>query len=94
VRARPYESWEHDSAHQACQQWITAWRTHHPDDPHPARRFAQHLGEDALQMQQAGVPHIEILRIFAASGHDGDCPCGRPAVPAERTPAHANGDAA
>lgn len=74
----PYQdfaAWEHDHAHLAIVQWITAWRDGNKYALQPPIRFAQHLGREAVAMQNEGMERIEMQRIFAAAGYDGRCIC-------------------
>lgn len=91
--ARALESWEHDDAHQALDQWMWAWRQHHTTSSEkPPLTFLRHLGEDAVALQVGGTPKVELARLFWASAEDGTCPCGhRWDTP---PPAPENGEAA
>lgn len=72
-----YEPWHHDSAHMAVDGWVRAWReTNGRDVKHPPLRFGEHLGREAVAMQNEDVPRIEMQRIFSAAGFDGCCVCG------------------
>lgn len=69
--------WQNDPAHQALQQWITAWRTLHTHaTPVPNMAFTDHIGRVATRMwKQDHVGKIELGRYFAGAGYDGVCPC-------------------
>lgn len=72
-----HEPWEGDPAEAALTQWITAWRTNHPEpEPRPSTRFSLHLGQEALKFQAEGVGRADLVRMFAAVGYDGVCICG------------------
>ena len=70
------EVWEHDAAHLAVDQWINAWRSNNPGAHLPPIRFAQHLGREAVAMQNENVARTEMQRIFATYGYDAVCVCG------------------
>lgn len=76
----PREPWEYDRAHQACNQWIQTWRQNRPDADRPPLAFAKHLGNCARDLAD-GTERTALLRLYAAAGHDGACPCGeRPGI--------------
>lgn len=75
---RPLESWEHDNAHQALDQWVWAWRQKRMSAPLPAGDFAQHIGREAVELMASGMPKVEMARLFWACGDEGECPCGLP----------------
>lgn len=83
-----HEPWEGDPADAALRQWIVAWRSHVEEDTaKPSLRFALHIGGEAVRLQSEGVSRVELVRMFAAVGHDGVCICGlRPAELPGRPP--------
>jgi hypothetical protein len=72
---RQHEPWEHDPAHQALDQWIYAWRRERPDEDLPKIAFTIHIGREAREVAE-GMGKVELLRLFAAAGFDGQCVCG------------------
>lgn len=72
---RQHEPWEHDNAHQALGQWIYAWRQQHPDAQLPGIAFTLHIGREAREVAE-GMGKVELLRLYAAAGFDGQCVCG------------------
>lgn len=75
MKAPQWDRWEHDPAHQACQQWVTAWRSQNPDADLPRVGFTIHIGNEARELA-SGMSKVELLRLFASAGHDGQCVCG------------------
>lgn len=73
--ARQFEDWEQDPAHEALRQWIAAWRSQRPEAMRPGPEFSRHIGEEAVALM-AGMGKVELLRLFAAAGFDGQCVCG------------------
>lgn len=69
-----FEPWESDPAHLACVAWVNAWReTAGADEPLPSLAWAEHLGRHACDMAAAGIPRLELQRLFAAAGYDREC---------------------
>lgn len=96
--ARRYEPWEHDNAHQALDQWRLAWRAQNPDAALPGVAFTIHIGQEAVTLA-GDMGKVDLLRLFAAAGYDGQCPgCGldwtaKPR-PAEAVPQSVEGEVA
>jgi hypothetical protein len=72
------DAWLYDPAHQACSQWIFSWRAAvGPEPPRPGAAFAGHLGGEALTLMESGMGLPEMLRLFAGSGAESTCVCGK-----------------
>jgi hypothetical protein len=71
----PDEPWENDHAHQALNQWIYMFRQSHPSADLPNVAFTAHIGREAVALAD-GMGRIELLRLFAGAGTDGECVCG------------------
>lgn len=77
MKARSYEPWEHDNAHQALATWADAWRRAvGPNALTPGLQFAAHLGREAVELAP-GMSKVDLLRLFSAAGDDAQCVCGR-----------------
>lgn len=77
MKARSYEGWEHDNAHQALATWADAWRRAvGPAAFTPGLAFAMHIGKEAVDLAP-GMSKVELLRLFSAAGDDAQCVCGR-----------------